>query len=97
MCNLMRQWFYISTKGQAKLSYDLSSKAKYFELPHVFFSEITGLFELKFHMDICYGPLDQNGHHAFVWSNKIVLNNKPMLTLTYFNIIKEIRWALQVL
>ena len=25
------------------------------------------------------------------WKNKICLNNKPMLTLTYFNIIKEIR------
>ena len=30
-----------------------------------------------------------------IWSNKICLNNKHMLTLTYFNIIKEIRWALE--
>ena len=26
-----------------------------------------------------------------------MLNNKPKLTLTYFNIIKEIRWALKTL
>ena len=26
---------------------------------------------------------------------KYFSNDKPMLTLTYFNIIKEIRWALQ--
>ena len=32
---------------------------------------------------------------AHIWLNKICLNNKPKLTLTYFNIIKEIRWALQ--
>ena len=32
---------------------------------------------------------------AHVWWNKICLNDKPMLTFTYFDIIKEIRWALQ--
>ena len=26
-----------------------------------------------------------------IWLNKICLNNKPKLTITYFNIIKEIR------
>ena len=28
---------------------------------------------------------------AHIWLYKICLNNKPKLTLTYFNIIKEIR------
>ena len=27
--------------------------------------------------------------------NKICLNGKPKLALTYFNIIKEIKWGLQ--
>ena len=31
---------------------------------------------------------------AHVWWNKICLNDKPMLILTYFNIIKEIRYFL---
>ena len=73
---------------------------------HIRFSEITGLFELKFHMEnntslfsrkkqykyyIYFRSLDENGHHPHLWQNKMCLNNKPNLTLTYFNIIKEIR------
>ena len=102
MLDLMTHCFYISTKGQA----DLSPKATNFGLPHtylnIFFSEIIGLFELKFHIiaysvykqysyNICFRSLDQNGHHAHIWSNNISLNNLPKLTLTYFNIIKAIR------
>ena len=44
---------YISTKGQADL--DLSSNATHIGLPYtyliIFFSEFTGQFELKFHME----------------------------------------------
>ena len=44
---------FISTKGQADL--DLSPNATYIGLPYtylsIFFSEFTGLFELKFHME----------------------------------------------
>ena len=51
MLNLLRHWFYISTKSQA----DLSSKATHIGLPYtylsIFFSDFTGLFELKFHME----------------------------------------------
>ena len=51
MLNLLRHWFYISTKGQA----DLSSNASYIGLPYtylsIFFSESTGMFEHKFHME----------------------------------------------
>ena len=51
MLNLLRHWIYISTKGQV----DLSSKATRIGLPFtylsIFFSESTGLFELKFHME----------------------------------------------
>ena len=77
MLNLIKRWFYISTKGQA----DLSPKATHFGLPHtylnIFFSEIIGLFELKIHMeysvdkqyeyDIYFRSLDQNGSHAYTW------------------------------
>ena len=38
-----------------------------------------------------FRSFDQNGHHAYIWLNKISLNNKPELILTYFYIIKEIR------
>ena len=38
-----------------KLTFDLSSKATHIGLPYtylsIFFSEFTGLFELKFHME----------------------------------------------
>ena len=65
---------------------------------NIFFSEITGLFEFKFYMEYSVNKhyrydilrsLDQNDHHAHIWQNKIT--NTPKLTLTYFNIVKEVK------
>ena len=53
MFNPLRQWLYPVLK--VNLTFDLSSKAAHFGLPHVylniFFSEWTGLIELQFHME----------------------------------------------
>ena len=90
----------MSTKGQA----DLSSKATHIGLPYTYLSIFFSEFELKFHMEYSVDKtinmilfLDYliKMATAHIWYNKICLNNKPKLTLTYFNIIKEIRWALQ--
>ena len=52
MFNLMKQWFYNSTKCQADLWHVIQGHS--FGLPYTylnsFFSEITWLLELKFHM-----------------------------------------------
>ena len=49
MLNLLRHWFYISTK------FDLSSKVTHigtaFTYLSIFFSEFNWLLELKFHME----------------------------------------------
>ena len=58
---------------------DLSSKATPFGLPHTYLNiilpppppppEVTGLYELKFHMEYSVDKnmiLDQNGHHAHI-------------------------------
>ena len=82
----------------------LSSKATHIGLPYtyprIFFLEFTGLFELKFHMEysvdktvniiLFLGNLIKMAI-AHIWYYKICLDNKPKLTLTYFNIIKEFR------
>ena len=61
MFNIMRQWFYISTKCQADLCPFIQGHS--FGLSHkylnIFFSEITRLFKLKFHMEHsfdCFQP-----------------------------------------
>ena len=82
----------------------LSSKATHIGLPYtyprIFFLEFTGLFELKFHMEYSVDKTVNMilflGHLikmaiAHIWYYKICLDNKPRLTLTYLNIIKEIR------
>ena len=54
-----------------------------FGLPHmnlnIFFSEITWLFELKFHMEYsldCFRSLDQNDCSPHIWYVKICFNHK---------------------
>ena len=63
MFKLKRQLFYISNKSQA----DLPSNATQLDCHIFFFSEITGLFELKFYMGYlldCFRSLEQNGRHT---------------------------------
>ena len=92
----MRRWFYISTKCLADLWPFIQGHS--FGLPHtyinIFFSEITGLFDGLFIR--LFRSLDQNGSNQPPYMVKQnMFHNKPQLTLSYFNISKEIRWALQ--
>ena len=48
--------------------------------------------EKQYKYDFCFRSLDQNGHYAYIVKQNM-LDNKPKLTFTYFNIINEIRWA----
>ena len=94
---LYKYWFYISTECQADLWPFIQGHS--FGLPHddkylnIFFSEITWLYKLKFHMEYsfdCSRSFDQNGCNP-PYMVKQNFNDKPKLTLTYFNIIKKIR------
>ena len=86
----------LSTKCQADLWPFI--KGYSFGLPHTYlnicFSEITGLFDGLFIR--LFKSLDQKClQRPYMVKHFFFFRYKLYLTLTYFNIIKEIRWAPQ--
>ena len=62
---------------------------------NIFYTEITGLFDRLFIRVFRFRSLDQKWLQPQYMVKQNMFHYKLHLTLTYFNIIKEIRWAPQ--